>query len=57
MKNELLEKYYEQINKNSNDSFQFYDVYEVTMSSHSSSSSCGACCCCLILAYAVTNGC
>ena len=57
MNNKLLKEYYNQVNVESNETFQFYDVYEVSMSSGSSSSSCGACCCCLLLAYAATEGC
>ena len=56
MNNKLLEKYYSQADINTNEHFQFYDVYEVSMSSGSSSSSCGACCCCLLILAGIANG-
>lgn len=53
---DLLKQYQDQVNYNSNETFSFYDVYEVSMSGGSSSSSCCSCCCCLLIAYAASEG-
>ena len=58
MKNELLNKYYEQTsNEYYNSSYTFYDVYEVALSSGSSSGGCCGCIICFAIIYGASEGC
>ena len=58
MKNELLNKYYEQTsNQYYDSSYTFYDVYEVSLSGDSGGSGCCGCIICLAIIYGVSEGC
>ena len=53
MKNELLKKYQEQVNIYSDDSFSFYDVYEVSTGSNFTAGK--YCCGCILIMLCAAN--
>ena len=58
MKNELLNKYYEQTsNQYYDSSYTFYDVYEVSLSGDSGGSGGCGCIICLARIYGASEGC
>ena len=58
MNNELLKKYYEQVNHDYTSTYTFYDVYEISLGGYDSGGGGGCVICCGILCcgYALVTG-